>query len=1393
MKKSFIFILTAFLLQLFPCSTHAVNSSNSSLPEKTEEMLKNLQIHYISSHWGYGVNSITTIHQDKRGYIWIGTSSGLVRYDGFKAKLYNNTPTNPTLLTGNKINCINDADNVLWIGTKNGINQFNLETGATKHYHFDDFSNSDNISKILITRNGTVWVGTEGGLYQYDKQQDSFTFLCNQRGNSLVPHCAIKSLIEDHLGYVWIGTWDMGLFRYNPESGEYYAVPRFNDLNSAQAVFEDSHHRLWVGTWGKGVYHIINPYDTDKPLRFKNFMSSFPGGGFISDWIYNIQEDRNTGTLWIGTSKGIMLYNDTNGKDRFFEIPKDKLPQPYIFSRGANIHLNDNNGNIWISAIQQGVLLATVRPRNFISHTLPLPFRSEDIIDCIAYDHEKNLWFGLANNGFAFKDKDTGVITIGSDLPAMKNISYPKHTNAIFEDHQRHIIIGTMRNGIIELSSDRRTAVNLNKSNTPWLPDNCVYSFCSDYEKNLLIGTWQGLCVRYVNGKGLYLDTENLSSLKYAQIRHIMQDNNGNIWLSTQNMGIIRLWGDIHNPKSMKMKIYDKPLGTDFVLSDNNKMLQDSKGHIWACSQEVGLMLYDALEDGFRTVNQKFGIPNSTLCSMEEDKDGKLWISSRLNIISLSLNKNGELEHLNFYPNSNNANVFYSSRVSASSADKDICFGGLDSYTTLTETAHRTTSTNTRPYITDIRIFNTSLEKMPEDERNDISDALPPYTNSICLTQSQNDFIIDFSHFSYGNPQDDRFAYYMEGHDKEWIYPTAGTSSAYYCNLPAGTYKFQLKVVDANGTWQEMEQPFIVRILPAIWLRWWAICIYIIIIAAITYFLVKYLKSREEHKRELHLARLSSEKIEELNHKKLQFFTNITHDLMTPLTVISAMISELEMEVPEKKASYQIVRNNLNKQMRLLQQILEFRKAQTGNLQLRVSNGDITEFCKKEVESIQPLMRRNKLHISLLCIPEQIQGYYDSDALDKIIYNLLSNAAKYTQETGFVQVMLELENREDGRYIRLSVKDNGKGIPAERQSNLFKRFYDGEHRKFNTYGTGIGLSLTKDLVTLHHGTISVNSQEGKGTEFIITLPIDRNSYIEEEIDDSFLYESEETANEPHANGDIVDEENNGSEKEEVAKKEHTLLLVEDNDELLSLMRNLLKHQYNIITAYNGKEALDTLQSLTDTQVDLIVTDIMMPVMDGIEMARILKSNSTYHHCPVIMLTAKRDDQDRAEAYDAGADAYITKPFHMSVLQARIQNLLKQRQKVLHEIKSKVFEVFGELNVTNADEEFLKKCIAIVTKHLDDVEFGQEEFASEISTSRSTLYKKIKVLTNMNTTTFIRSIRMKAACDILKKNPNIRVSDLAYAVGYNDPKYFSTCFKKDFGMLPSEYGKTESQE
>ena len=465
---------------------------------------------------------------------------------------------------------------------------------------------------------------------------------------------------------------------------------------------------------------------------------------------------------------------------------------------------------------------------------------------------------------------------------------------------------------------------------------------------------------------------------------------------------------------------------------------------------------------------------------------------------------------------------------------------------------------------------------------------------------------------------------------------------------------------------------------------------------------------------------------------------------------------------------------SISRLIRLLQQILEFRKAETGNLQLRVSKGDIAEFVRNATESFRPLIKKKRIHFSVLCNPDAFPGYFDTDKLDKILYNLMSNAAKYNKENGFIQVTL---NQIDD-FMELRIKDNGQGFSKDQQDNLFKRFYEGDYRKFKTIGTGIGLSLTKDLVDLHNGTITVNSHPGEGSEFIVQLPVIKSYYKDDQIDDEAIAPVHEVIS---FSPQTITETDDEAKQDD---KPHTLLLVEDNEELLEVMIKLLQREYNILSAPNGVKAVELLEA---NEIDLVVSDIMMPEMDGVELCKHIKAKLEISHIPVILLTAKNKEEDRAEAYEIGADAFIMKPFNLAVLHARIRNLLKYKERVAKDFKNQlVFEV-KELNYTSVDEDFLQRAIECVNRHLEDCEFDQPQFVEEMGTSKSTLYKKLKSLTGLNTSAFIRNIRLKAACQIMEeKSGSIRVSELAYVVGFNDPKYFSSCFKKEFGMLPTEY-------
>ena len=802
----------------------------------------------------------------------------------------------------------------------------------------------------------------------------------------------------------------------------------------------------------------------------------------------------------------------------------------------------------------------------------------------------------------------------------------------------------------------------------------------------------------------------------------------------------------------------------------------DRFGRLWAGTEGGGLYLYNRNKGEFEEKTRAYSIPGDVIVSIEEDKSGNLWLGTISGLVKLYVAAVGNDFSTHIYTSADGLQDNFIVNSSCS-RNGELFFGGHKGYNSFFPDKMEIPSQETNFLITDIKIFNHSFSKLPVELQQKISPVMPTYTSKIELPHKYNNFSIEFAALTYKNPELNRYAYRLQNFDRDWQYTDADRRFAYYNNLPSGTYTFQLKATNENGEWSGYVRELTVVVLPPFWATWWAYLLYVIIVSVIGVSIYRTAKNRILLRNALRLREIEKAKAEELNHAKLQFFTNITHELLTPLTIISATVDELKTQAPSHNDLYTVMNSNIQRLIRLLQQILEFRKAETGNLKLRVSPGDIAAFVKNAAESFQPLVKKRKIHFSFLCDPESMIGYFDMDKLDKILYNLLSNAAKYNKEDGFIQVSLSYDET-DKDFVLLKIKDNGKGISKEKQKNLFKRFYEGDYRKFNTIGTGIGLSLTKDLVELHGGTISVESEVDHGTEFMVRIPIERSYYDEEQIDDEAISLMQNPVNYEDTQEDA------DVETQEVTIKANTILLVEDNGELLHLMTKLLSREYNVFTAQNGKEGIAVLEK---EDVDLIVSDVMMPEMDGIEFCKYVKGHLEMSHIPMILLTAKNKEEDRAEAYEIGADAFISKPFNLTVLHARIRNLLKYKERMARDFKNQIVFEVKDLNYTSLDEDFIQRAIHCVNNHLEDPTFDQAQFADEMRTSKSTLYKKLKSLAGLNTSSFIRNVRLKAACRIMEeKGTNVRVSELAYAVGFNDPKYFSSCFKKEFDMLPSEY-------
>ena len=511
-------------------------------------------------------------------------------------------------------------------------------------------------------------------------------------------------------------------------------------------------------------------------------------------------------------------------------------------------------------------------------------------------------------------------------------------------------------------------------------------------------------------------------------------------------------------------------------------------------------------------------------------------------------------------------------------------------------------------------------------------------------------------------------------------------------------------------------------------------------------------------------------------------FTNITHELLTPLTVISASVDRMRNEDPKFNHDYDLMQLNIQRMVRLLQQILETSKSEAGELKLLVAQGDVMRYIRETAESIEPLIAKKKMKYTITCQPESMMGWIDTDKLDKIIYNLLSNAAKYATENS--EVTIKALTNKNFDHIIIKVSDTGKGISPEMMKQLFKRFHDGDYRKSHTIGTGLGLALTQDLVYLHKGTIDVESEVGKGTTFTVTIPINKEAFSANQIDEQHKIDFDVPKNSIMDINAIIPDIN-AVQITAVPddNQAHKILIVEDNLELLMLMQQLLKAYYHVYLARDGEEAFEIVHK---NNIDLIISDVMMPKMNGLELTLKIKEDEKLKHLPIILLTAKTQEEDEQLALEAGADDYIIKPFRIKDLKLRIDNIIENRKRMQIEPISQAENEKPVEKPLSPNEQFVNRALEFVHEHLEDEDYDRDALAADMGTSASTLYNKLRAITGMNVSTFIRDIRMKEAKRLAEQNPTIRVSDLAYSVGFHDPRYFSTCFKKQFGIQPKEY-------
>ncbi|MDR1937922.1 MAG: response regulator [Tannerellaceae bacterium] len=1336
-------------------------------------------IQVLSTINGLPTNGVRQVYQDKEGYIWIATIDGLCRYDAYQLKTYKTNLYTPSLLSSNWVNTVaEDGEHRLWIGTDNGLNILNKINGEIRRVEPHKLR-SNTIQCILTSRSG-VWIATSNGLHRYIAESDSFICYDSQNTNHALGGNDVKTLMEDSRGNIWIGVWHGGLARFDVATDTFHAYPPINEGNSAHVIFEDNEQTVWIGSWGYGLFRLEEAYDTQK-VRYINYRHQKNTPASLSDnIIYALSQDPNTNALWVGTRSGLSILQDR--QEGVFTNYLPNQPGQSIIYNELNSILCDRSGLMWLGTLGGGVSLINTRETMFKQNTLEEVKNrlSSNSVRSLYIDRAGTHWLGIGSYGLVSYQPGRNRYTFYEDHPDFAAHPLRSSVYDIIQtpDSQAYWIASYGQGVFIyEPEAQGEKVRNITMATHPWLSSNSILCLKEDSQHRIWIGTSEGIC-SYDPQTGAGIAWPNLRKHTNGQfyiVPCIEETDEHTLWVATEALGVIRI---NKNPVTGDIESFSRYATENGKLNNNHiqYLYHDSRRRLWLGSKGGGLSLYDPAGDRFVCMQQAYGVSGDVVYNIMEDEHGNLWLGSNAGLSVLSFPENeaagGRVVCRHYgvsdglLDNSFNRNSLFKTRQG------EIYIGSANGYNHFYPSQLAAERQPSPVVISDLKIFNKSLESLEGKLRAAISENAPGYTGKIQLPYDYNNFTVEFAALCYENAMQSKYAYRLSGFDKDWQYTDATRRFASYNNLPGGRYFFHLKSSDGNGLWDEAVTQLQVVILPPPWLRWWAFLLYLVAGLAAIYAGIRLAKGKLMLLNTIRIKDLEKQKTEELNHAKLQFFTNITHEFLTPLTILSASVDELKITAPQAGDLYSLMSANINRLIRLLQQILEFRKAESGNLKLRVSRGDIAAFVRSNVESFKPLMKKNKLHFSLLCDPESIPAYFDPDKLDKIIFNLLSNASKYNKPGAFIQVNLGCGEAQPNTVL-LSVKDNGEGIQPQEIKGLFKRFYEGDYRRYHTTGTGIGLSLTKDLVDLHKGEIRVESQVGAGTVFYVSIPINKDAYTADEIDESTCVHPAA----PHTTG----AGQAGEEKEH--PKKHSLLLVEDNEELLQLMVRLLGREYAIFTARNGKEGIEILEA---EYIDLAISDIMMPEMDGIAFCSHVKNNFDTSHVPVILLTAKNKEEDRIDAYDSGADGFISKPFNLNVLHSKIRNLLKTKERTALLFKKQFVADTKLMNVADTEEHFLKRAIACVHEHINQPDFDQQQFAEALGTSKSTLYKKLKSLTGLNSSSFIRNIRLKTACRLIEEKKKIRISELAYAVGFNDPKYFSVCFKKEFGLIPSEY-------
>jgi len=1319
---------------------------------------EDLSFHHLNVQDGISQNSVTSIIQDSIGRIWMGTRDGLNVFDGTSFRVFRPVRGDSTSLSGHFVSQLITDKNTIWVTTKNGLSRLDLKKLSFSNFQINNLT-------CIIPFNDKILVGTREGLVWLTPENKRIS-KCDLLEDANV---VINNLYTDKSEVLWIST-NQGLFTYHSKTAR---TSKIMDM-AVSCVFTDKNKQIWIGTQDEGVFLLNNQKQVIKHFIHKNNEPNT----LINNTIRDIKDDSN-GNIWIATFKGLSIINCFDYKiinQNHQENNPNSISNNSIYSI-----LKDKQGTMWLGTYFGGV---NYHNPDFDVYTHYFAEENSDnhpgfnvIGEMIQDKSNNNIWIATEGGGIDFFNRSTGKFS-HYNLNEGNNGLPHNNVKALALYNNNILLAGTHRGGLCLLNyKTGKTKYYTHDSNNPNSIQTNIIDEIIPYKDFFLLGAKPGLIKFDIKNQTFepYTPTPIGNMFENSLINCLYIDSYNRLWIGTENEGLY-----VYNESQKSIKRYQTSSTDLKTIGSNNitTIFEDHQFKLWIGTQGGGLQLYKPDTDDFQIYNtENSSLPSDFIQAIKESRYGHLWVTTAkgLSRFDIDNKKIFNYSHQNGFP----LNELNQKSLLITN-DGDVFVGGFDGMVSFNEENMLNRSSNFEVLFTSLNVNNKMI--LPGDKSGILKIDLP-FTDKIELQPFHNIFSIGFSSNNFVSTNQNTFKYKLDGFNEEWI-PANEKTMITYTNLNAGQYKLIVRGLSGVEGNVISEKSISILIHPPLYRTWYAYLCYVIVIGLITLWLSHMFRARLLLVHQIEQEQREKEQIKSLNQSKLNFFTNISHEFRTPLTLITGTLESVMENEKTRPENYQKLKKTYHNAIRLnnlITELLDFRKLEHGSLKLKVSENKLSDFMDDIYNSFTGYANRYNVNFSLNIKDKDLVLWFDVVQMEKVIYNLISNAFKHTEkDTG--KILVEVEN--SSSHVNIIVNDNGAGMSELETQRIFDLYYQVDNMQAQKAGTGsgIGLALCKSIVELHKGNIDVRSIEGKGTTFMVKL-LKGNQHFDKENILSLKPSIDSNLNQPY-NPQFSDDE----ETTEIELHPHSILIVEDNIEVQQLLEDLLQDNYNIYIANNGVEGLELA---IKKQPDLVLSDIMMPEMMGTEMCIKLKRNVQTSHIPVILLTARASDDYKIEGLDTGADDYITKPFNSRILKAKVKNMIQNRILLQQKYKQNPSASVKDIATNSIDQKLLTQATNIVEKHLDDTEFDVQVFASEMNLGRTRLYSKIKGVTGLTPNDFILSVRLKKSAEmLLVQTDELNISQIAYSVGFSTPRYFSRCFKQHFGVSPSNYGKVE---